>query len=101
MNATRKILTINFSKEFDKEYKYVCGLNDEGLSRSYWICTAIREKIDREQSENKAIQNLEDRIETLEKTVLNGCLPAKQETIDVVDNSADKDLIESVGIFEF
>ena len=55
-------ITVTFLKGFEEEHKYINKLKEKGINRSFWICQAIREKIDKEQAENNMIRDLEQRI---------------------------------------
>lgn len=64
-----RTVTITFLKGFEEEHKYVSKLKGKGINRSFWICQAVREKISRDETRDNLIEDLEYRINALEKKI--------------------------------
>ena len=104
-----RAITITFSKGFEEELEYVLTLKEKGINRSFWICQAVREKMQKDKIENELIvrleqnvRSLEEQVKALEKSVKENrsnvvFLPQKdEETVEI----NDEDLIEAaMGFF--
>ncbi len=97
----KRSITVTFLKGFEEEHEHVSKLKEEGINRSFWICQAIREKINREETENNLIEELMKRVNDLEKTV-------KEQPTNIVymptketEENIDEDLIRAASSFEF
>lgn len=101
MEQRRRSITVTFLKGFEEENKHVSKLKERGINRSFWICQAIREKIDREKTENNLIEDLTKRVANLERSIkeqpANIVYLRKEESQEVVID--DEDLITAASNF--
>ncbi len=104
----RKPVVVSFSENFQKQHDFIHSLPiNTGISKSFWICQAIEEKMIKDQVENKLILELQDQI-TKEKEK-NGLMWKRLQTLEeVVDKKLkvtyihqDKDKIDNNNVGDY
>ncbi len=84
-------ITMTFLKGFEEEFDYVSKLKKQGINRSHWICTAVKEKIEKDKARSKEMEKLKEDVEKLKSQIRIIEEKATGSNVVYIDKKEEKD----------